>query len=88
MHFLQKERIKTVNKIKETIVSADNKGLKVNKKLLIAEICVTEGAAKRKAEEYINDLINSGFCSDNNGELELSQNERNRILDSQFEFIT
>ena len=87
MLFAQKERMKVISKIKATIAQCDSAGLTVNKDKLISEICINQGSTKIKAREYIDDIINSGFCSDNNGELQLNENERKRMASEEFDSI-
>lgn len=56
MVWAQKERVRIIESIKDRFIEASKKDMGLNKERLIADICMTHGSTRRKAQEYINDL--------------------------------
>ena len=57
----EKQRKKILNQIKNTFVDAARRGLGLDKSKVISGICMEHGVTKRKASEYIQVLLDSGF---------------------------
>lgn len=57
MLFAQKQRREIISKIIGTMKLAKKNGLVISENKLISEICINYGSTKRKAKEYIDNLI-------------------------------
>jgi len=72
MIWAQRQRIEIINWIKALIIEANQKKIGIDKQKLISEICMTKGASRKKAEEYIQDIKGSGFIEEDSAGLWLS----------------
>ena len=81
-----------IGKIMRTIINAYLRGEKIIKKKIEAQICLEEGFTRRKAQEYINLLIDAEKIEEMDGLLTLSSGEieareLDKLLDSKNEEI-
>ena len=61
MLFAQQQRMKVMQKIRRTFINADKIDKGIFEGQLVAQICGEFGSTERKAKEYIQELLNSGF---------------------------
>lgn len=78
MLFAQEQRLKIINRLKETFRTAHSRGLSLNRTKLTAQICVNYGSTRRKAKEYIDDLLAAEFIVEGKEGLELKESEEIR----------
>jgi len=57
----ERQRRLNLNAIKVAFIEADKKDTGIEEKKLITTCCIDYGVTERKAKEYIEVLVNSGF---------------------------
>jgi len=80
-------RQKIIEKIRQTFIEADKKGVGLMMHVLISEICINNGASRRIACEYIQILIDSGFIRRNGDELWLLDKSYKNNLDAKHDAL-
>jgi hypothetical protein len=68
-----------IKKIKSTFYKTYELKVGVNKEMLLFSICSVNGASKRSAKEYVEELLSIGFIEEINGELWLSKREIDKL---------
>jgi len=69
----EKTRKRIIDGIKASLLKATLDQRAINKKQLIAYLSLEEGVTITKSKEYIDTLIEAGFCREEEGNLFLNQ---------------
>jgi len=78
------KRLKVIKKIMSTLIAAHLSGKEIVRKKLEANLCLSEGFTRRKAQEYINLLIDAEKAEERDGRVFLSEDEiKERELDGE-----
>ena len=64
MLWAQKQRLEIMNKLRNYFIHADKLGQGLNRNKVISGLCSEHGATRRKACEYIQELLDSGFIEE------------------------
>lgn len=79
MLFAQQQKLNVIEWIKSIFNLSYEKDTCISKDKMIGEIIMKFGSTKKKAEEYIRDLIYSGFINEVAGTLALNKEPRKSI---------
>ena len=86
MLFAQQQKLNIIEWIKTVFNLSYEKDSCIAKDKLIAEICMKFGSTRKKAEEYIRDLIYAGFINEIAGTLALNK-EPKKSIEEEFKEI-
>lgn len=75
MTWAQEQRLKVMNDLKKVFVEAGQRGDTISHEKLIAELMMTLGCTRRKACEYVQDLVYSKFITREGDVLQIAQGQ-------------
>jgi hypothetical protein len=87
MHWAQKQRFELITKIKNTFIEAATKGIMIDRKKFTAGICDENGVTRRKANEYIQDLLDLDFIIETEQGLSIKNKELQADINKEIESI-
>lgn len=62
----EKKRLQILNELRKAFYEAEKKDEGIKESVILSEICMNYGVTKRKAQEYVQVLIDAGFIEREN----------------------
>lgn len=75
MRYAQEQRLRIINELKTMFIEASRQGKLISWELLVPDMMMRLGCTRRKAAEYIQDLVSARFLTRVGDELQVLQQQ-------------